>query len=91
MAKMDQMFIGYSMPPSDLEAKSIFNYTDWYNHMAMSVPAFYEGKRVSADKCYSYQIVVVNPCKKIAPNYGCFRKALEFVPLTLEKWLSKSH
>jgi hypothetical protein len=24
------VFIGYSMPASDLEAKGLFNYTDWY-------------------------------------------------------------
>jgi len=36
------VFIGYSMPPSDLEAKSLFNYADWYNRM--SGPS-YEGKR----------------------------------------------
>jgi hypothetical protein len=31
------VFIGYSMPASDLEAKGLFNYTDWYNQ-----PANYE-------------------------------------------------
>ncbi len=83
------VFIGYSMPPSDLEAKSLFTYSDWYN--SMSVPAFYEGKRVPSDKCYSYEIVVVNPSKTIAPNYGFFRKAPVFHPLTLKEWLSKPH
>jgi len=74
--KIDRLvFIGYSMPPSDLEAKSLFNYTDWYNY-----------------KSSSYQIVVVNPCKKKAfkENYKFFRKAPVFLPLTLEKWLRKS-
>lgn len=28
------VFIGYSMPPSDFEAKSLFNYSDWYNNRA---------------------------------------------------------
>ncbi|MHB8623876.1 MAG: hypothetical protein ACYC9J_13955 [Sulfuricaulis sp.] len=88
-AEIDRLvFIGYSMPPSDLEAKSLFNYADWYN--SMEVKAFYDGKLVPADKHYSYQIIVVNPCKKIAPNYEFFRKAPVFLPLTLEKWLKKS-
>jgi len=88
-AEIDRLvFIGYSMPPSDLEAKSLFNYADWYNRM--SGPS-YEGKRVPADKHYSYPIVVVNPCKKKAfkENYKFFRKAPVFLPLTLEKWLRK--
>lgn len=70
------VFIGYSMPPSDLEAKALFNYTDWYNH-----------------KSSSYQIIVVNPCKKksFKENYKFFRKPPLFLPLTLEKWLRKSH
>jgi hypothetical protein len=91
-AEIDRLvFIGYSMPPTDFEAKSLFNYTDWYNRMSRSEPAFYEGKPVPADKCYSYQIVVVNPCKKIEPNYGFFRKDQVFLSLTLEGWLRKSN
>ena len=81
------VFIGYSMPPSDLEAKSLFNYADWNNRM--SGPS-YEGKRVPADKHYSYPIVVVNPepdIEKIKANYKFFRKDPEFLPLTLEEWL----
>lgn len=81
------IFIGYSMPPTDLEAKGLFNYSDWYN--SMSVPAFYEGKRVPSDKCYTYEIVVVNPSKTIAPNYGFFRKTPVFLALTLKEWLSR--
>ena len=71
------VFIGYSMPPSDLEAKSLFNYTDWYNRL--------EGN------LYSYPIVVVNPCKTKAfkENYKFFRKDPVFLPLTLEKWMKK--
>lgn len=91
-AKIDRLvFIGYSMPSSDLEAKSLFNYTDWYNHMSESEPAFYEGKRVPADKSYSYQIIVVNPSKEIAKNYGFFRKPPMFLSLTFEEWLRKRH
>lgn len=90
-AEIDRLvFIGYSMPSSDLEAKSLFNYTDWYNHMSRSESAFYEGKIVPVDKSYSYQIVVVNPCIKIAPNYEFFRMAPRFLPQTLEKWLRQT-
>lgn len=85
------IFIGYSMPPSDLEAKSLFNYTDWYNSMSMSAPAFYEGKRVPVDKSYSYQIIVVNPCEEIAQNYGFFRKPPIFLRLKFEEWIRKHH
>jgi len=91
-AQIDKLvFIGYSMPPSDLEAKSLFNYADWYNTDSMRIPAFYEGKRVPKNKCYSYKIVVVNPCVTIAPNYGFFRKSPLFLPLTLEEWVRKPH
>ena len=85
------VFIGYSMPPSDLEAKSLFNYADWYNTDSMRMPAFHEGKRVPADRCYSYKIVVVNPCETIAHNYSFFRKTPMFLPLTLEEWMKKPH
>lgn len=78
------VFIGYSMPPSDLEAKSLFNYADRNN--SMSGPS-YDGKRVPADKHYSYPIVVVNPSKEIKSNYDFFRKVPVFHLLTLEKWL----
>lgn len=88
-AKIDRLvFIGYSMPPSDLEAKSLFNYADWYNRMS---GPYYEGKPVPADKHYSYPIFVVNPSKKIAKNYEFFRKAPVFLTLKLEKWLKKPH
>lgn len=89
-AEIDRLvFIGYSMPPTDLEAKALFNYADLYNSLP-DVRPFYKGRPVPADKCYSYEIVVVNPCKTIAPNYGFFRKAPLFLPMTLEKWLSYS-
>ncbi len=74
-AKIEKLvFLGYSMPPSDLEARSLFNYTDWYN----------------GDNNYSYQIVVVNPNREISRHYEFFRKPVKFVPLTFEKWLHDS-
>ena len=88
-AEIDRLvFIGYSMPPSDLEAKSLFNYADWYNSMPNP---FYEGERVPSDKHYTYPIIVVNPCKKktFKENYKFFRKTPMFLPLTFEKWLKK--
>lgn len=85
------IFIGYSMPPSDLEAKSLFNYSDWYNSDSLRMPAFYEKKRVPENKCYSYEIVIVNPDVSIAPNYGFFRKSPLFFHMTLEEWMRKSH
>lgn len=88
-AEIDEIvFIGYSMPPSDLEAKSLFNYADWYNRM---LGQDYEGERVTSITHYTYPIVVVNPCKKKAfkENYKFFRKDPVFLPLTLEKWLKK--
>ena len=78
------VFIGYSMPPSDLEAKSLFNYTDWYN----SMPGHsYEGKRVPVENHYAYPIVVVNPDPEIKSNYKFFRKNPVFHQINLEKWL----
>ena len=91
-AQIDRLaFIGYSMPPSDLEAKSLFNYVDWHNKDSLRMSAFYDGKRVPQEKCYSYEIVVVNPSETIASNYGFFRKPPLFLTLTLEGWLKQSH
>ncbi len=91
-AEIDRLvFIGYSMPPSDLEAKSLFNYVDWYNTDSLRMPAFHEGKCVPPDRCYSYEIVVVNPSETISQNYGFFRKAPLFLPLTLEDWVRRQH
>lgn len=81
------VFIGYSMPPSDLEAKSLFNYTDWYN--SQPIYTFVDEAPVLANKFYAYPVIVVNPCKTIAKNYSFFRRAPVFLPLTLEKWLRK--
>jgi hypothetical protein len=84
-AEIDRLiFIGYSMPSSDLEAKSLFNYTDWYNHMSASETML---TSIPSGRCYSYPIVVVNPSKDIGQNYGFFRKAPMFLPKTLEQWL----
>lgn len=80
------VFIGYSMPPSDLEARGLFNYSDWYNSMA--VPALYRGKLVPTDKRYAYPLVVVNPDSKIPENYGFFRKRPIFCQQTLKDWIS---
>ena len=86
--EIDQIvFIGYSMPPSDLEAKGLFNYSDWTN--SSKATPFYEGKLVKADKRYTYPIVVVNPSTDIKSNYGFFRKQPEFHLLKLKDWLQE--
>ena len=88
-AEIDRIvFIGYSMPQSDLEAKSLFNYSDWYNNNSAKVQVFSQGKIVPENKHYSYSIVVVNPCKQIESNYKFFRKKPLFCQMTLEKWLT---
>lgn len=65
------IFIGYSMPPTDLEAKSLFKYVDWYNEPAR----------------FTYRLVVVNPDKRVADNYGFFRRKPVFHYMTLKEWL----
>lgn len=82
------VFIGYSMPPSDLEAKALFNYADLYNHLPGAIP-FYRGKLVPAHMRYNYDIVVVNPAKAVARNYAFFRKDPVFRRTTLKGWLAK--
>jgi hypothetical protein len=72
-ASLDSMiFIGYSMPPTDLEAKSLFNYVDWYN---------------DPDR-YKYQLVVVNPDRQVKKNYTFFRRNPTFHTKTLGEWLA---
>ena len=84
--QLDQMiFIGYSMPPSDFEAKGLFNYVDWYNSLP-DIP-FVHGKLVPVEKRYTYPIVVVNPSPTVKRNYAFFRRTPQFIPLTLEGWL----
>lgn len=91
-AQIDRLvFIGYSMPPTDLEAKSLFNYVDWYNKDSLLAPAFYQGKQVPQDKCYTYGIVVVNPANAITSNYNFFRRRPLFLQMTLEAWVQKHH
>lgn len=88
-ADLDQLiFIGYSMPPSDLEAKGLFNYSDWYN----SLPGtpFYHGKLVPASKRYSYDICVVNPSAEVAEHYAFFRRTPTFFPQRFDVWLRQS-
>jgi hypothetical protein len=65
------IFIGYSMPPSDLEAKSLFKYVDWYNEPSK----------------FKYQLVVVNPDKNVEHNYNFLRRKPIFHRMTLEQWL----
>ena len=71
-APLEQIvFIGYSMPSTDLEAKSLFNYVDWYN----------EPKR------FTYQVVVVNPDKRVEGNFAFLRRKPIFHTMTLAEWL----
>ncbi|MBI4204737.1 MAG: hypothetical protein HY527_06900 [Betaproteobacteria bacterium] len=84
--QLDQLiFVGYSMPPADLEAKALFNYSDWYN----SLPAipFFHGKLVPASKRYSYEICVVNPNPDVRQNYKFFRRPPRFLRQKFEVWL----
>ena len=67
------VFIGYSMPPSDFEAKGLFNYTDWYN-------------RDSAHH-YRYPIIVVNKDPDIKSNYSFMRRAPEVCIGTFSRWV----
>lgn len=67
------VFIGYSMPPTDLEAKGLFNYTDWYNQ---------------SDSQNKYEIAVVNPDQKIIDNnYAFFRQSVRPYCMTLAEWI----
>ena len=79
------IFIGYSMPPSDFEARGLFNYVDWYNSLPDT--PFVRGELVPVAKRYTYPIVVVNPSPTVKPNYAFFRRTPKFIPLTLEGWL----
>lgn len=66
------VFIGYSMPPTDLEARGLFNYTDWYN---------------SSSKGYRYEVIVVNP-SDVRANYCFYRNSPRFIRATMADWLS---
>jgi hypothetical protein len=85
----EMVFIGYSMPNTDLEAKGTFNYVDWYNHDSLTSMTLENGKIVPNTKAYSYNIIVVNPADNIKNNYGFFRKKPIFYQLTLENWLDR--
>jgi hypothetical protein len=88
-ADLDRLiFIGYSMPPSDLEARGLFNYSDWYNSLA-AIP-FYHGKPVPPSKRYSYAICVVNPSAEVADHYSFFRRRPTFLPQRFDVWLRQS-
>ncbi len=87
-ANIDRLiFIGYSMPSTDMEAKSLFNFADYYNQSPGAIP-FFNGKLVPKDKRYTYKVVVVNPTKAVAANYRFFRKKIWFRKMTLEEWLA---
>ena len=93
--KIDRLaFIGYSMPPSDLEAKSLFNYTDHYNFLSTVHDKHQNDSAnrtgIPEEKRYAYEITVVNPCQKVQENYEFFRKSPIFEELTLEEWLNKN-
>lgn len=84
------VFIGYSMPASDLEAKGLFNYADMYN--SFQGPTFYHSQRVPDSKVYSYEILVITPeadQNKIRDNYSFFRKTPIFIPKTLAQWMDR--
>lgn len=66
------VFIGYSMPATDAEAKGLFAYADYDN-------------QGYGDK---YKITVVNPDPNVAKNYASFRKKVVHHPLTMEQYLS---
>lgn len=81
------VFIGYSMPPTDLEAKGLFNYADWYNCGDSKLAA--TGRllsRVPPNEHYGYKITVVNP-GVVTRNYSFFRKRINFKKATLADWL----
>lgn len=73
--KADRLvFIGYSMPSSDFEAKGLFNYSDWYNANALN-------------ERYAYPIVLVNRDPKIATNYSFLRRPPEPRIETFAAWV----
>jgi hypothetical protein len=83
------IFIGYSMPPTDMEARGLFNYTDWYNHGELLLAR--RGTllpRKPVDRYYSYQITVVNPNPDVKRNYEFFRKDIRFCAQTMGQWLA---
>ena len=69
------VFVGYSMPPTDLEAKGLFNYTGWYNS-------------TTDLRKYGYPIVVVNPDVKVPGNYSFFRNLPRQHSLYFANWVA---
>jgi len=69
------IFIGYSMPPSDFEAKGLFNYTDWYN-------------AYDSAGSYSYQILLVNKDPTVVGNYSFLRRPPGLRVETFASWIS---
>jgi len=67
------IFVGYSMPPTDLEAKGLFNYTDWYNA--------YE-----RNPTYTYPIVVVDRNPAVICNYSFVRRPPKLHPMRFAEW-----
>lgn len=80
------IFIGYSMPAADLEARGLFNYTDWYNSGSVGTLES-DGHRTRRNtNAYQYDILVINPAA-IEANYLLFRKTPEFLKMTLAQWI----
>lgn len=65
------VFIGYSMPPSDYEARGLFNYADWYNDLGHS----------------SYEVWVVNPDSRVSANYDFLLHPPIYKQLKLEEYV----
>ena len=80
------VFIGYSMPASDLAAKGLFTYADWDNWLYQN-PRRYLSTIPERDR-YGYKIVVVNPDTKIRSNYAFFRKPPVFRRQTFASWIA---
>ncbi len=65
------VFVGYSMPSTDAEAKGLFAYADYDNRGSE----------------YKYKISVINPDLGAIRNYDFFRKGISFYSVPLEKYL----
>ena len=84
------VFIGYSMPQSDLEARGLFNYADRENYLESlprSIPMM-KRKGIPATRCYAYDIQIVNPDAGIVLNYDFFRKPISFHRMTMQDYLA---
>jgi len=68
------VFIGYSMPPSDYEARGLFNYADWYNYLGGS----------------PYEVWVINPDQGVKSNYEFLLHPPTYQHVTLEEFVSAS-